>query len=129
VDVSTEVVDAAGDGRLQSLTVRNRSTGTTRDLKAAALFVMIGAVPHTEWLDPDIARDPAGYLLTGEQVAGLAQWPLERAPLFLETCVPGVFAVGDVRHGATRRVAPSVGAGAIAVQLVHQYLSEAGVAQ
>jgi thioredoxin reductase (NADPH) len=87
---------------------------------------MIGAVPHTQWLGNDFARDPAGYLLTGERVAGRAQWPLARAPLYLETCVPGVFAVGDVRHGATRRVAPSVGAGAIAVQLIHEYLADAG---
>jgi thioredoxin reductase (NADPH) len=124
VDVSTHVVAAAGDGRLTTLTLRHRHTGDSHHLPAAALFVMIGAVPHTEWLGPDFARDQAGYLLTGGQVAGLAEWPLARAPLFLETCVPGVFAVGDVRHGATRRVAPSVGAGGIAVQLVHQYLAE-----
>ena len=125
VDVSTEVVEASGDGRLQSLTLRDRNTGASRSLPAAALFVMIGAVPHTEWLGPGFARDPGGYLLTGEQVAGMGRWPLVRAPLFLETCVPGVFAVGDVRQGATRRVAPSVGAGAIAVQLIHQYLADA----
>jgi thioredoxin reductase (NADPH) len=125
VDLSTEVVEAAGDGRLQALTLHHRTTGASRDLQATGLFVMIGAVPHTQWLGPGFARDPGGYLLTGEQVAGLTQWPLERGPLFLETCMPGVFAVGDVRHGATRRVAPSVGAGAIAVQLIHEYLADA----
>jgi thioredoxin reductase (NADPH) len=125
VDVSTEVVEAAGNGRLERVTLRDRSGGATRDLPTSALFVMIGAVPHTQWLGNEFARDPAGYLLTGERVADLAQWPLARAPRYLETCVPGVFAVGDVRHGATRRVAPSVGAGAIAVQLVHEHLADA----
>ena len=126
LDVSTEVVDGAGDGRLERLSLRSRVDGSVHEVDAAALFVMIGAVPHTEWLADGPVRGPGGYLLTGEQVAGLPGWPLARAPFFLETSVPGVFAVGDVRHGATRRVAPSVGAGAIAVQLVHQYLADTG---
>ena len=119
----TEVVDAAGDGRLERLTLRDRHDGDTETVDAAALFVMIGAVPHTDWLAPHLARDPSGYLLTGTDVAALPSWPLPRSPLYLETSVPGVFAVGDVRHGATRRVAPSVGSGAIAIQLVHEYLA------
>ena len=61
--------------------------------------------------------------MTGTDVAALPSWPLERAPLYLETSVPGIFAIGDVRHGATRRVAPSVGSGAISIQLVHEYLA------
>jgi thioredoxin reductase (NADPH) len=125
IEVSAELIDAGGDGRLERLTVRSRTDGRTRDIDAAALFVMIGAVPHTEWLGADFARGPGGYLSTGEHVAGIPAWPLDRAPYYLETCRPGVFAVGDVRQGAVRRVAPSVGTGAIAIQLVHQYLAEA----
>jgi thioredoxin reductase (NADPH) len=122
----TEVVDGAGEGQLERLVLRDRHTGDTQTVDASALFVMIGAVPRTDWLAPLLARDPGGYLLTGTDVAVSSSWPLERPPLYLETSVPGVFAVGDVRHGATRRVAPSVGSGAIAIQLVHEYLAASG---
>jgi thioredoxin reductase (NADPH) len=119
----TEVADAYGAGRLEGLVLRSRLTGDTDTVEAAALFVMIGADPRTEWLAPVLARDGDGYLLTGSDVER-SSWSLSRPPRFLETSTPGVFAVGDVRHGATRRVAPSVGSGAIAVQLVHEYLAE-----
>jgi thioredoxin reductase (NADPH) len=119
----TEVVDGGGDGQLERLVLRDRRAGTTETLSTTALFIMIGADPRSDWLAPFLARDPAGYLLTGTDVAALSIWPLERPPLYLETSVPGVFAVGDVRHGATRRVAPSVGSGAISIQLVHEYLA------
>jgi thioredoxin reductase (NADPH) len=88
---------------------------------AAALFVMIGAEPPTEWLDGTIERDDHGYLLTGADLPA-GRWSQSRPPLYLETSMPGVFAVGDVTHGASRRVAPSVGSGAVAVQLIHGYL-------
>ena len=125
-----EVRGRLADHWAETLTVHSRTAGTSRELRATALFVMIGAVPHTEWLGPGFARDPDGYLLTGEEVAGLTQWSLVRGPLFLETCVPGVFAVGDVRHGATRRVAPRAG-GAVSRcrchrrTAIHQYLADA----
>jgi thioredoxin reductase (NADPH) len=90
-------------------------------VEASAVFVLIGAEPRTEWLEGAVERDEGGYLLTGRDVAG---WPLERAPLLLETSLPGVFAAGDVRYRSVKRVASAVGEGAIAVQLVHEYLAE-----
>lgn len=121
IRTTTEVVGASGGLRLQRLTLRQHQTGAEEEVDAAALFVMIGGQPHTEWLPADVQRDSHGYVLTGVDMAPSA---LARTPLFLETSLPGVFAVGDVRHGATRRVAPSVGAGAIAISQVHQFLAE-----
>jgi thioredoxin reductase (NADPH) len=123
VRADTEVVGATGAGRLETLLLRDRRTGDTESVEAAALFVMIGAVPLTGWLPDAVARDAAGYVLTGADVpAGSGA----RAPMYLESSVPGVFAVGDVRHAATHRVAPSVGSGAIAISLVHEYLAGTG---
>ena len=87
---------------------------------------MIGAHPHTDWLDRTVARDEQGYLLTGADLTSQpdVKWPLERPPMLLETSLPGVFAAGDVRHGSIKRVASAVGAGSIAVQLVHLRLAE-----
>jgi thioredoxin reductase (NADPH) len=118
---NTEVVGAAGRGRLESLVMRDNVWGSTETFAADALFVMIGAEPRTDWLDGVVARDPAGYVLTGADIPAVA-WPLARPPAFLETSLPGVFAVGDVQHGSTKRVATSVGSGAMAIRLVHQYL-------
>jgi thioredoxin reductase (NADPH) len=120
---NTEVVDAAGRGRLESLVLRDNVTGSTETFAADALFVMIGAEPRTDWLDGVVARDAAGYVLTGADVPSVT-WPLERPPTFLETSLPGVFAVGDVQHGSTKRVATSVGSGAMAIRLIHQYLQD-----
>jgi thioredoxin reductase (NADPH) len=116
----TEVVDAAGDGRLTGLTLREHDTATTSTVPAAALFVLIGAAPHTNWLPPEIQRDRHGYMLTGTDVQPAAPG---RPPLPFETSMPGIFAVGDVRHGSMKRVASSVGEGSIAVQLLHDYLA------
>jgi thioredoxin reductase (NADPH) len=95
---------------------------------AAALFILIGAEPRTDWLPDAVQRDPQGYVLTGHDLLRDGTpppgWPLARPPLLMETSVPGVFAVGDVRHRSVKRVASAVGAGAIAVQLVHAYLAE-----
>jgi thioredoxin reductase (NADPH) len=118
------VVDGAGDRRLESLTVRHSVTGTTETVEASALFILIGATPHTEWLPDSVARDEQGFILTGRDVLTEStrhRWPLDRPPLPLETSLPGVFAVGDVRYRSTKRVASAVGEGAVAIQLVHDY--------
>ena len=126
VRLGTEVVDGAGHGRLETLTVCRRSSGSTETLPAFALFLLIGAEPRTGWLDASIARDGRGYLLTGQDVLDASTtapaWPLPRPPMLLETSMPGVFAVGDVRHRSIKRVAAAAGEGATAIQLVHDYL-------
>ena len=128
VRVHTQVVDGQGHGRLEALTLLDRTTGEAEEVPATALFVMIGAEPRTDWLGEAVARDARGYLLTGNDVAvavnGAHAWPLQRPPLLLETSMPGVFAAGDVRSGSVKRVAAAVGAGAIAIQLVHEYLAD-----
>jgi thioredoxin reductase (NADPH) len=128
VRLRTEIVDGGGGTHLESLTLRDRDSGAVDVTPAAALFVMIGAEPHTEWLGHPVERDDHGFVLTGRDLyhagALLAGWPLERPPLPLETSLPGVFAAGDVRHGSIKRVASAVGEGAVAIQLVHEYLRE-----
>ncbi len=127
VRFNTEVVDGGGDGRLERLTLRDTASGETATVPAAALFVLIGAVPHTEWLPDSIVRDRWGFLFTGTEVAqddeASPRWPLERPPLIFETTLPGAFAIGDVRHRSVKRVASAVGEGSVAIQQVHQYLS------
>ena len=97
-------------------------------MAAAALFVLIGAQPHTEWLPASILRDGRGFILTGSDLTNggdrsSSAMP-QRRPLPLETSIPGVFAAGDVRHGSVKRVAAAVGEGGIAIQSVHQYLTQ-----
>lgn len=123
VRLRTRPVDGAGDGRLEGVVVEDARTGRREDLSAAAMFVLIGAEPHTEWLRDTLQRDPAGYLETGVDVSPDA-WPLGRPPMLLETSVPGVFAVGDVRHGSVKRVAAAVGEGSVAIGSVHAYLAD-----
>lgn len=127
----TEVVNGTGDRRLESLTVRDSVTGVTETLEAGALFVLIGATPQTAWLPDSVARDERGFILTGRDLStgGRDRWPLDRPPLPLETSLPGVFAVGDVRHRSTKRVASAVGEGAVAIQLVHDYFDVTSSAQ
>ena len=122
VRAGTAVVGGGGDGRLQQLVLRD-SSGEDDTVGADALFVLIGAYPNVDWLPPEIARDAHGFLLTGADVDG-HDWPLERRPLSLETSMPGVLAAGDVRHASVKRVASAVGAGAIAVQLVHSLFAD-----
>ena len=118
VRTDTAVVGGGGDGGLAHLVLRNGATGEAETCAADALFVLIGARPHTDWLPAEIARDAYGFLLTGAELLDGDHWPLERRPLSFETSMPGVFAAGDVRHGSVKRVASAVGAGAIAAQLV-----------
>src|SRR5215218_8485964 len=125
---NTRVVDGGGEGRLERLVLEDRASGLTEAIPAAALFVLIGAEPHTEWLPEEILRDEKGFVVTGQDLLrdGRPQgWSLERPPMPLESSVPGVFVVGDVRHGSIKRVASAVGEGSIAIQMVHQYLSYA----
>ena len=121
IDVRTDttVVGGGGDGRLQELMLREGATGSEETVAADALFVLIGARPHTDWLPAGIARDRHGFLYTGDDVPSDCGWPLERRPFALETAMPGVLAAGDVRHGSVKRVASAVGEGSVAVQLVH----------
>jgi thioredoxin reductase (NADPH) len=123
IRLRSEVIGVAGRGRLESLTLRDNSSGATEEVPADALHVMIGALPHTTWLDGTLERDEQGYVLTGADVTA---WTLERRPLLLETSLPGVFAAGDVRRGSVKRVASAVGDGSIAVQLAHLRLAELG---
>jgi len=124
----TEVIDGAGRTRLERLTLRDRVSGVTESTTAAALFVLIGGEPRTQWLSGTLQRDDHGYVLTGGDLLQDGKspqgWPLERPPALTETSVPGVFAVGDVRYRSVKRVAPAVGAAAIAIQLVHEHLEE-----
>ena len=125
---NTEVIGLAGDEHLERVAWRNNQTGKTETHSVAHIFSMTGAVPNSGWLEGCVACDKAGFIKTGSDLTAedlaLANWPLERAPLLLETSLPGVFAVGDVRGGNVKRVASAVGEGSIAVSLVHQVLAE-----
>jgi len=123
---NAEVVEVGGQERLEEITVRRVDLQTTEKLRAAALFIFIGAEPQTEWLDGVVCRDAKGFLVTGANLLQNgkrpAGWNLDRDPYLLETNVPGVFAVGDVRDGAVRRVANSVGEGSIVLYFIRQYM-------
>ncbi|HEY7421250.1 MAG TPA: FAD-dependent oxidoreductase [Gaiellaceae bacterium] len=122
VRTGTVITGGGGEGHLERLLLRDGAAGTEETVPADALFVLIGSRPFTDWLPPELARDEHGFLLTGEDVGHA--WPLERPPFSLETSVPGILAVGDVRHGSVKRVAAAVGEGATAVQFVHRLLAE-----
>jgi thioredoxin reductase (NADPH) len=129
VDLIThsEVRAVSGNGALEAVVIEDNRTGERRTLPARALFVFIGAEPHTAWLGDQVALDESGYVLTGHEAAdaaaGNGHWEgVERAPLLLETSLPGVLAVGDVRRGSIKRVASAVGEGSMAVRLVHEHL-------
>ncbi len=128
VRTGTEVVEAGGDGHLERLTLLDRASGERESVKAASMFVFIGAAPRTDWLDGVVVRDERGFIRTGPDlvVGGRrpAGWTLPRDPYHLESSVPGVFVAGDVRAESVKRVASAVGEGAMAVTLVHRYLSD-----
>jgi thioredoxin reductase (NADPH) len=123
VRIKARVVDAHGDHRLEALVVEDGRSGQRATVAAAAMFVLIGAEPRTDWLPDVVQRDVRGFILTGRDVRA-QEWPLKRPPLAFETAQPGLFAVGDVRHGSIKRVAEAVGEGSVAVGSVHQFLAE-----
>ncbi len=118
------VVDAQGSHVLESLVLEDLDGGGTETVPPDALFVLIGSTPHTDYLGESVLRDDWGFVLTGPDLPHAAAAPTGRRPLMFETSLPGVFAIGDVRHGSVKRVASAVGAGAMAVAMVHEYLSD-----
>ena len=122
------IAEVHGDTHLEEISVLCSDTSNVERVPASSLFIFIGALPRTEWLGDAIERDDRGFILTGPDLMQAGErprkWTLDRDPFLLETNVPGVFAVGDVRHGSVKRVASGVGEGSVAVQFIHQYLSK-----
>jgi thioredoxin reductase (NADPH) len=132
VRLRTTVVEVHGDERLEAITVFDAASGEKETLPTNALFIFIGALPHTEWVAKVVETDDHGFILTGPDLARLRgdghvprNWSLKRDPFWLESSQPGIFVAGDVRHGSVKRVAAGVGEGATAVQFIHQYLASA----
>jgi thioredoxin reductase (NADPH) len=127
VEYRSRVTEVHGEDRLESVSITCDLTGDVNRVPANSLFVFIGAEPRTSWLDGTVERNERGFILTGPDLLKSAKrpkgWMLERDPSLLETNIPGVFAVGDVRYGSVKRVASGVGEGSVAIQFVHQYLS------
>jgi thioredoxin reductase (NADPH) len=123
----TEVIGMHGEGHLEALTLLDNQRGGRRTVPASALFIFIGAVPHTDWLGGVVERDEYGFILSGPDLTRGGRrprgWRLDREPYWLETSQPGVFVAGDVRHASVKRVASAVGEGSMAVQFIHQHLS------
>ncbi len=129
---NTEITRLEGTEHLERVSWRDRETGKVETQNIRHIFSMTGAVPNSHWLRGCVALDPQGFIKTGSDISAeeltVADWPLARAPFLLETTLPGVFAVGDVRRGNLKRVASAVGEGSIAVSFVHQVLNEWGEA-
>jgi thioredoxin reductase (NADPH) len=125
----TEITQALGEEHLECLTLRNAATGETETVRASAMFIFIGATPHTGWLDGLLAMDGHGFIYTGPDIPREDGkrlphgWKVDREPFLLETSVPGIFAAGDVRHNSVKRVASAVGSGSICVQMIHEHLA------
>jgi thioredoxin reductase (NADPH) len=121
------VIEVQGEKHLEAIVIANAETGEMRTVSATSLFVFIGASPRTDWLDGLVERDAQGFILAGPDLMRDRQrpkgWSLDRDPFLLETNIPGIFVAGDVRRGSVKRVASGVGEGSIAVQFIHQYLS------
>ena len=123
---NTEVSAVAGSDRLESITMKNNATGKTETTPADAIFIFIGAVPHSDIVEGIVERTEAGFIPTGQDLIREGRrpkgWKLRRDPFLLETSVPGIFAAGDVREGVVRRVASAVGEGAVSLSFIHKYL-------
>ena len=128
VRLNSGVARVSGDQNLETVTIRETTSGKEDTVPAAGLFIFIGALPGTDWLDGIVKRDERGFILSGPDLMQDGKrpqgWRLDRDPYLLETNVPGMFVAGDVRHGSVKRVASGVGEGSIAVQFIHHYLSE-----
>jgi thioredoxin reductase (NADPH) len=122
---TTSIKHMSGNGHLDEVELHNSATGEARRIRTPAVFSFIGATPRTDWLPDEIERDSRGFVRTGSELFQSTHWSLKRQPFLLETSHPGVFAAGDVRSGSAKRVAAAVGEGAMAVQLVHEYLKDA----
>lgn len=128
IEFNSTVVEAHGNDHLEGLSIHCATTNETNQVPANALFIMIGAAPNTAWLADLVERDERGFILSGSDLMRDGKrpkgWQVDRDPGLLETSVPGIFVVGDVRHGSVKRVASGVGEGSVAVSFVHQYLSK-----
>lgn len=128
VEFNSSVVEVHGEERLESISIHCTASNETNTVPASSLFILIGAAPHTEWLSGVVERDERGFILSGPDLIRdgkrPAGWTADRDPGLLETSVPGVFVVGDVRRGSVKRVASGVGEGSVAISFVHQYLSK-----
>ncbi len=124
--INTEVSAVTGSEKLETITLKNNTSGESETGAADAIFVFIGAIPHTDVVAGIVERDEAGFIITGQDLIRDGRrpknWKPRRDPFLMETSVPGISAAGDVRHGVIRRVASAVGQGAVAVSLVHKYL-------
>ena len=125
IRLQSDVTELHGDEHLEAITVRDRTTNATEQVRTRCLFVFIGADPNTAWLNDHVALESHGFILTGTDLKpeNLKEWQLSREPYLLEASVPGVFAAGDVRHESIKRVASAVGEGSVAVHFVHRYLA------
>jgi thioredoxin reductase (NADPH) len=128
VELQSSVAEVHGQSHLEEVSIYCSESGETNRVSANYLFILIGAQPHTGWLAGVVERDERGFILTGPDIMRDGKrprgWQLERDPYLLETSVPGIFAVGDVRKGSIKRVASGVGEGSVAISFVHQYLSK-----
>ncbi len=128
VQYGAQVAAVHGEDKLEAISISCTRSGAVDRVPASSLFVFIGAAPRTDWLDGFLERDDHGFILTGADLVRQgkrpAGWGIDRDPFLLETSMPGVFAVGDVRHGSIKRVASSVGEGSIAIQFVHAHLAK-----
>jgi len=125
---NASVTEAHGESHLEEISFLCSDTGKIERVQASAMFIFIGAMPRTDWLSGTVERDNHGFILTGPDLMSGGErpkgWTPDRDPFLLETNIPGIFAVGDVRHGSVKRVASGVGEGSVAVQFIHQYLSK-----
>ena len=127
VKLNTSVMEVKGSGRCETITLMNNKTCARETVAASALLFYVGAVPYTDWLNNLVERDAQGYIVSGTHLMREGKrprgWTPDRDPLILETSVPGIFVAGDVRHASSKGVTSGVGEGAMAVKLIHQYLS------